>query len=155
MQPKIDWAKGWIDYTQLPIVIKTPNAHKSTFVSHLKAMVYGKRRRAIIQKAEIPKAEKNQLPKEYQRHQKVFSEQKAQQFPKKRPWDHAIDLKPNALSSLPGKVYSLIQPKQVALREFLKKQLEKGYIRLSKSPYAALFFFIKKKSGELRPVQDY
>jgi len=30
---KINWAKGWIDYAQLPIVIKTKNAHKSTFVS--------------------------------------------------------------------------------------------------------------------------
>jgi len=41
MQPKINWAKGWIDYMQLLIVIKTQNAHKSTFVSHLKTMVHG------------------------------------------------------------------------------------------------------------------
>ena len=26
VQPKIDWAKGWIDYAQLPVVIKTTNA---------------------------------------------------------------------------------------------------------------------------------
>jgi len=31
----------------------------------------------------------------------------------------------------------------------------RGTIRRSKSPYAALFFFIKKKNGKLRPVQDY
>jgi hypothetical protein len=37
----------------------------------------------------------------------------------------------------------------MALKDFLKKQLEKGYIQPSKSPYAAPFFFIKKKSGEL------
>ncbi len=42
-----------------------------------------------------------------------------------------------------------------SLREFIKEQLEKGYIRPSKSPYASLFFFIKKKDGKLRPVQDY
>ena len=149
MQPKIDWAKGWIDYMQLPIVIKIPNTHKSTFVSRLKTMVYGKQRKATIQKVEAPKSEKNHLPKEYQQHQKVFSEQKAQRFPKKRSWDHAIELKSNAPSSLPGKVYSLTQPEQVALREFLKKQLEKGYIQPSKSPYTAPFFFIKKKTREL------
>ena len=28
-------------------------------------------------------------------------------------------------------------------------------IRISKSPYAANFFFIKKKDGKLHPVQDY
>jgi len=103
---------------------------------------------------ETPKAEKNHLPKEYQQYQKVFSKQKAQWFPKKRFWDHAIDLKPNAPNSMPGKVYSLMQPEQVALKEFLKKQLEKGYIRPSKSPYTAPFF-IKKKSRELQLVQDY
>ena len=103
---------------------------------------------------ETPKAEKNHLPKEYQQYQKVFSKQEAQWFPKKRFWDHAIDLKPNAPNSMPGKVYSLMQPEQVALKEFLKKQLEKGYIRPSKSPYTAPFF-IKKKSRELQLVQDY
>ena len=25
-QPRIDWAKGWIDYDQLPVVLKTANA---------------------------------------------------------------------------------------------------------------------------------
>jgi len=117
-------------------------------------MVHRRWRRAKIQNAEAPQPENNHLSEEYQRHQKVFLEQKAQRFPKKCSWDHAIDLKPNAPSSLPGKVYSLTQPEQTALKEFLKKQLEKGYIRLSKSPYAASFF-IKKKSGELWPVQDY
>ncbi len=42
-----------------------------------------------------------------------------------------------------------------ALTEFLNEQLQKGYIRPSKSPYASPFFFIKKKDGKLRPVQDY
>jgi len=42
-----------------------------------------------------------------------------------------------------------------SLWEFIKEQLEKGYIRPSKSPYTSPFFFIKKKDGKLRPVQDY
>jgi len=76
-------------------------------------------------------------------------------LPHQKGWDHAIDLKPNAPQTLLGKVYSLAQPEQKALAEFLQKHLEKGYICPSKSPYTASFFFIKKKSGELRPVQDY
>jgi len=31
IQPRIDWAKGWIDYTQLPVVIKAANAHQVKF----------------------------------------------------------------------------------------------------------------------------
>ena len=42
-----------------------------------------------------------------------------------------------------------------ALTKWIKEHLDKNYIRLSKSPYAAPFFFIKKKDGTLRPVQDY
>jgi hypothetical protein len=42
-----------------------------------------------------------------------------------------------------------------ALDVFIDEQLEKGYIRPSKSQYASSFFFIKKKDGKLRPVQDY
>jgi hypothetical protein len=85
----------------------------------------------------------------------VFSEQEAQRFPEPRAWDHAIELKKDTPSTLPAKVYSLIQLEQVALQGFLKEHLEKGYIQPSKSPYAAPFFFIKKKDGKLRPVQDY
>ena len=41
------------------------------------------------------------------------------------------------------------------LTKWIKEHLDKRYIRLSKSPYAAPFFFIKKKDGTLQPVQDY
>jgi len=44
---------------------------------------------------------------------------------------------------------------QDELKKFVIEHTRKGYIRPSKSPYAAPFFFIKKKDGKLRPVQDY
>ena len=42
-----------------------------------------------------------------------------------------------------------------ALDEFLDENLRTGRIRPSKSPMASPFFFVKKKDGSLRPVQDY
>ncbi len=42
-----------------------------------------------------------------------------------------------------------------SLWDFIKEQLEKGYIQPSKSPYSSPFFFIKKKDSKLQPVQDY
>jgi Reverse transcriptase (RNA-dependent DNA polymerase)/RNase H-like domain found in reverse transcriptase len=98
---------------------------------------------------------KNPIPTQYQRHYKVFSEQAAQRFPEPRIWDHAIELKPDAPSSIPGKVYALTQLEQEELKKFVQEHVKKGYICPSKSPYAAPFFFIKKKDGKLRPVQDY
>ena len=95
------------------------------------------------------------LPEHYQKHARVFSEQEAQRFPGPRLWDHTIELKKDAPATLPGKIYALTQDEQKALQEFIKEHVQKGYIRPSKSPYAAPFFFIKKKDGRLRPVQDY
>ena len=31
MQPKVDWARAWIDFEQLPVVLRTLNAHKVVF----------------------------------------------------------------------------------------------------------------------------
>jgi len=44
---------------------------------------------------------------------------------------------------------------QKELDQFLKENLETGWIRLSKSLMASLVFFIKKKDGTLQLVQDY
>jgi len=66
-----------------------------------------------------------------------------------------IELKPNAPATIPGKIYALTVAEQEELLKFVKEHMAKGYIRPSKSPYAAPFFFIKKKDGKLRPVQDY
>jgi hypothetical protein len=35
-QPKIDWKKGWIDHTQLPIILRVNNAKKAIFVPRTK-----------------------------------------------------------------------------------------------------------------------
>ena len=95
------------------------------------------------------------IPAKYHHHLSVFSEEASHRFPEPRIWDHAIELKPGAPSSISGKVYQLTQDEQKALLEFVWEQQEKGYIRPSKSPYAVPFFFIKKKDRKLQPVQDY
>ena len=54
-----------------------------------------------------------------------------------------------------GKVYLLSREEKEEMYEFINKQLRKGYIRLSKSPQTALVFFVEKKDGKKRMVQDY
>src|SRR6266404_4727531 len=98
---------------------------------------------------------KIEVPEKYAQHAKVFSEEASQRFPPKRPWDHAIKLKPETPDMIDCKIYPLMQEEDKALVVFLDKQLKKGYIQPSKSPYASPFFFIKKKDGKLCPVQDY
>jgi len=95
------------------------------------------------------------VPKRYHRHGKVFSEKASERFPDRRPWDHAIELKEDAPTSINCRVYPLSPKEKEEQREFLSQNLRLQRIRRSKSPYTSGFFLIRKKDGKFRPVQDY
>src|SRR6266545_6503658 len=84
----------------------------------------------------------------------VFSKDSFDELPQPKPWDHAVELVPDA-SPKSCKVYPLSVSEQKELDIFLKENLDSGRIRPSKSPMAAPVFFVKKKDGKLRLVQDY
>ena len=84
----------------------------------------------------------------------MFAKEDFNILPEHRKWDHVIELIPGA-ESKSSKVYPLSLLEQVELDAFLEKNLRTGRIQLSKSPMAALMFFIKKKDGSLHLVQDY
>jgi len=52
-------------------------------------------------------------------------------------------------------MYPLSREEREEVREFVKEQLRKGYIQLSKSLQTAPVFFVGKKNGKKRMVQDY
>ena len=49
----------------------------------------------------------------------------------------------------------MLREKIKKVREFVEKQLRKGYVRPSKLPQTSLVFFVGKKNGNKRIVQDY
>jgi len=172
-QPKIDWARGWIDTTQLPLILRSTNTLKPQFNPdtsslpdltedeilyvgriHVEPHIAWQTMSSTLAE-EHDKPHLNPIPAEYRHHHKVFSEEAAQRFPESRIWDHVIELKLGAPSTLPRKIYALSQLELQELAKFVKEHLAKGYIQPSKSPYAAPFFFIKKKDRKLRLVQDY
>jgi hypothetical protein len=94
------------------------------------------------------------IPEQYREYVKVFAKESFDALPDRKPWDHAIELKPGS-KAVDCKIYPLSQEEQGKLNEFLNENLKSGRIRSSKSPIASAFFFVKKKDGMLRPVQDY
>jgi hypothetical protein len=84
----------------------------------------------------------------------VFSKQESFCLPTRKPWDHKIDLKPK-VSLKKSQAYPLSPQETEALKDYLKENLEKGYIRKSESPISAPMFFVPKKNGLLWLVQDY
>ena len=106
VQPKIDWKRGWIDSSQLPIILRAHNAKRARFTPRsvnkprpidTTRYFIGKVTIGTTETVETPN-----IPLEYQRHAKIFSEQELQRLPKHTVWDHAIELLPGAPDTLPG-----------------------------------------------------
>jgi len=94
------------------------------------------------------------LPKCVKGFELVFAKEDFDILPEYRQWDHAIELIPGS-EPKSSKVYPLFPVEQKELDSFLEENLRTGQICPSKSPVAALVFFIKKEDGSLQLVQDY
>src|SRR5258707_602335 len=106
-QPKIDWKRGWIDHTQLPVILRANDAKRAVFIPQQRNIPRGKGEdnyflgRIIFHLKKITAAPVGGIPSKYQRHKKVFSEEESQRLPRHTIWDHAIELLPVAPASLP------------------------------------------------------
>ncbi len=122
------------------IWINSKTSHSQTF-----AQKYEKREEKPLEEM---------VPPEFHEYLDVFSEQAATRFPASRPWDHAIELKPT-FEPKSSKIYPMTPEEDELAKQFVKENLDKGYIRPSTSPMASSFFFVGKKDGKKRPCQDY
>lgn len=102
----------------------------------------------------MAKTWKESIPNIYHDFEKVFLKKSFDELPQSRKWDHAIELVQGA-EPFSTKLYPMSLNEQDELDRFLDENLKSGRIRPSKSPMASPVFFIKKKDGTLRFVQDY
>ena len=91
--PQIDWAQSTIQINQ-----------------------------AEFDRVYFPKEQKPQYPAYCKPWAKVFEKKAAERFPNPRPYDHAIDLKPNFVPT-DCPTYSLTIKEQEALKEFISENL--------------------------------
>ena len=75
---------------------------------------------------------KKLVPEKFHEWIKVFGKKQLERMLTRKLWDHAIDVKEGFVPKK-GKVYPLSREEREEVREFVKEQLRKGYIRLSKS----------------------
>ena len=109
--PTVDWITGTIkgtvaliSYTDWDIL---PEAEKKTWfhATLAKATVAQQLAEQATNKKE--RTWQELVPKRYHLHGKVFSEKESEHFPSRRHWDHAIDLKSDAPTSIDCQVYPL------------------------------------------------
>jgi len=75
-------------------------------------------------------------------------------MPLRKLWDHGIDLRDD-FPPKKGRLIPLLVDEQKEVEDFVDDQLAKGYIRPSISPQTSPVFFVPKKDGKKRMVQDY
>jgi hypothetical protein len=95
------------------------------------------------------------VPEQYKDYSDVFSKEKAKRFLPAREEDHQIKFAENIPKYFKGDVYSLTIDQTAFLRKWLDEELNKGFIRPSKSLYPCLSFLIEKKNGDYCVVQNY
>ena len=100
------------------------------------------------------RATEEMVPRQFHKYLKVLEKKDSKRMPMRKTWDHAIDLREGFVPKK-GKIYPLSRVEREKVQEFVKDQLRKGYIRPSKSSQTSLVFFVSKKDGKKRMVQDY
>jgi len=100
------------------------------------------------------RATEEMVPRWFHKYLKVFEKKDSERMLTRKIWDHAIDLREGFVLKK-GKIYPLSRVEREEVQEFVKDQLRKGYIRPSKSSQMSPVFFVPKKDGKKRMVQDY
>jgi len=94
------------------------------------------------------------VPRAYQEFKEIFKEKVQNALPRHQPSDHQIPLEPGGQPKF-GPLYSLSQEELETLREYLDKNLKRGFIRPSESPAGYPVMFVPKKDGKMRLCVDY
>jgi hypothetical protein len=146
LEPKISWTKGELlgDLTA-KTSSKVLEINKTTLATNW----------AIKGETDKVRMSEENIPEQYKDYSDVFSEKKARRFPPQWEDDHQIKFTENIPKYFKVDVYSLMTDQTAFLRKWLDKELDKGFIRPSKSPYPCPTFLIEKKNGDYRVVQNY
>jgi transposase InsO family protein len=137
--PKIDWITGRVD-------IKDTRRRQQRTKTKMVWYQVG----ATFEEAEL---RLDQVPERYHKFAKLWGPN-SERLAEHAPWDHEIELEPGTTPKF-FPVYKLTETENAALREFVKENLRKGYIRPSQSSAGYPVLFVPKKNGKLRMCIDY
>jgi len=154
--PEVNWKNGTIKFTRCPG--NYTMTHKDIWFNsrRTKETVTDKTEQdnGEIGK-ELDKTNPEDLPDYIQPFTHLFNKKKFEKLLERQEWDHEINLTEETPKELNAKAYAMTLKEEEALNQWLDEQLKAGLIVESKSRYVAPCFYILKKNGSLRLVQDY
>jgi aspartyl protease len=128
----IDWPtgrmRGTITTTEVRPSIKGPSSWIRRIALVLKKTTIAQQlTKQVLSKEE--QSWEELVPKQYHKFGSIFSEVDSERFPGPRKWDHAIDLRPEAPTSIDCHVYPLSPKEKEEQKEFLAENLRLKCIR--------------------------
>ena len=95
------------------------------------------------------------IPEQYKSDKELFRDDKtATALPQHKPWDHKIKLQEGKTPTF-RPIYRLSEQELKVLREYIDKNLKKGFIRRSELPAGHPILFVPKKDSSDRLCVDY
>jgi len=115
-------------------------------------LIYSFLSNKVSEDSEEPDIER--IPEQYKDLAIVFSKKEADKLPPHRLTDCEINLQPGATLHY-GPIYPLTLEESEVLKDYIKENEKKGFIRESHSPAGYPVLFQKKSDGSLRLCVDY
>src|SRR5882757_191634 len=146
--PEINWKTGAIRFSRCPNICDGLERFRRSNISM-----------DIKISKQLSKKERNWkeiVPGAYHTFPEVFEDKIFENLPEHQIWDHEIEFIEGAdFNTVKCPIYPLNKQEEEEMNKFIDENLKMGRIRPSKSQIASPFFFVKKKTADLRPVQDY
>ena len=169
--PHVNWEKKELSFKRCNCTLQAKPTHRTTQMvderaintivsrpevdKHESTLADAGRNHQVTKRKDVEKRTTHDIPDEYKEWSHLFREEEGKaNLPKHQPWDHTIDLEEGKTPPF-GPLYGKSGKELQWEEEFINKNLDKGYIRESKSPAASPFMFVLKKDGAPRPCIDY
>src|SRR4051812_39718977 len=157
--PTVNWTTGHVNFNRCPPDCKIKHSDPRINMDGRKY----KTRMVEVGDPEAPRRTKNPpttepviestetpLPSYVKEFQHLFEKQNFDKLPKKRKWDHEINLTENAPNELGGKVYPMTHCEMEELDKVLDEGLATGKIRPSKSQQDGHHLGIQERTNQGR-----
>ena len=170
--PDIDWEKGRLSFQRCERASTAKPAHRQSSMAderainnivsrpevdkHESTLVDAGRNHQVTEKRKaVSNSTTHVIPEQYKEWSHLFREEEgAAALPRHKPWDHRIDLEEGKTPPF-GPLYAQSEKELQWTRDFLKKALDRKWIRESTSSAASPLIFVAKKDGTPRPCIDY
>jgi hypothetical protein len=118
--PSVLWKEGKLEGTLMLATVQTSEEHVDKIPLWLRKAMTATQLAAEEAAKKKKRTWDEIVPKCYHRYGRVFQEEASERFPAPRKWDHAIDLKPDAPSSIDCRIYPLSPKEKEAQHAFIE-----------------------------------